>query len=68
MSDVLIISYGSFGNFGAFLGKQKLQVFYPKKHKANEDNGINLGLPRFTPISWQLLNKTTEQKQFMIKF
>ena len=58
MSDVLILSYGSYGDFGALFGKDKKQVLYPKGHKTHDETGVNMGLPRFVPIPWKLRNKT----------
>ena len=53
MSDVVILSYGTYGDFGALLGKDKKQVLYPKSHKAHDETGVNQGLPRFMPIPWK---------------
>ena len=58
MSDVLIMSYGSYGDFGALLGDDKLQVLYPKSHKTHDETGVNLGIPRFVPIPWDVINNT----------
>ena len=54
MCDVLIMSYGSYGDFGALLGRSKKQVLYPKLHKTHDESGVNLGgMPRFVPIPWK---------------
>ncbi|XP_063721859.1 uncharacterized protein LOC134848377 isoform X2 [Symsagittifera roscoffensis] len=54
MSEVLILSYGSYGDFGALLGRDKKHVLYPGKHKAHDETGVNLGLPHFLPIPWNI--------------
>ncbi|XP_075246836.1 uncharacterized protein LOC142340205 isoform X2 [Convolutriloba macropyga] len=58
MSDVLVMSYGSYGDFGALFGKDKQMVLYPKNHKTHDETGINLGVPRFVPIPWTEKNDT----------
>ena len=55
-ADVVILTYGTFGDFGAILGKDKKEVLYPKGHEAHDESGINWGrLPGFTPLDWKRL-------------
>ena len=62
MSDVLVMSYGSYGDFGGLLGKDKKRVLYPLGHKTHFETRVNTGIiPRFLPIPWTYLNDTNTQ-------
>ncbi|XP_075246840.1 uncharacterized protein LOC142340207 isoform X2 [Convolutriloba macropyga] len=62
MSDVLVMSYGSYGDFGGLLGKDKKRVLYPQGHKTHFETRVNTGIiPRFLPIPWTYLNDTHAQ-------
>ena len=57
MSDILIMSYGSYGYFGALFGHEKQQILYPNKHKTHDLTEVNQGnMPRFVPITWSEKN------------
>merc|ERR1712029_185765 len=55
MSDVAIMTYGSFGEYGALMTCDK-DVYYPKFHLTNNKSRIHLGIKRFQGIPW---NKTS---------
>ncbi|XP_075255067.1 uncharacterized protein LOC142347616 isoform X2 [Convolutriloba macropyga] len=57
LADVVILTYGSFGDFGALFGTNKLPVYYPINHPSHNETGVNKGLPGFKGLPWTILNK-----------
>ncbi|XP_075250316.1 uncharacterized protein LOC142342701 isoform X1 [Convolutriloba macropyga] len=57
LADVVILTYGSFGDFGALFGTNRLPVYYPIKHPSHDETGVNKGLPGFKGLPWTILNK-----------
>ncbi|XP_075256803.1 uncharacterized protein LOC142349251 isoform X2 [Convolutriloba macropyga] len=55
LADVVIMTYGTFGAFGAVLTRDKDEVILPSYHKGLEEPGLNKQLPRFTKINWTLV-------------
>ena len=53
MADVTIVTYGSFGDFGGLLYKDKHEVLFPKGHPAHDETGLNAGVPRFHGIDFK---------------
>ena len=53
MADVTIVTYGSFGDFGGLLYKDKFEVLFPKGHPAHDETGLNSGVPRFHGIDFK---------------
>ena len=54
MGDVSIITYGSYGIFGALLTKDKA-IFHPKGHPALNEFQLNEGdTPHFHPLPWSI--------------
>jgi len=54
MADVSILTYGTYGVFGAILTKEK-DIFYAKDHGTGNYTGVNFGIPRFTAIPWKYI-------------
>ncbi|XP_063717273.1 uncharacterized protein LOC134844498 [Symsagittifera roscoffensis] len=54
-ADVVVLSYGTYGDFGALLTRDKQEILYPKDHLGNMETGLLGGLPRFTAIPWKPL-------------
>ena len=54
MADVAIVTYGSFGDFGGLLYKDKQEVLFPLGHPAHNETGVNDGVPTFQGIEWTL--------------
>ena len=52
MVDVSIMTYGTFGYFGALLTKDKV-VYYPKNHPIPKKNRIDVGIPELIGIEWK---------------
>ncbi|XP_075257598.1 uncharacterized protein LOC142349741 [Convolutriloba macropyga] len=55
LADVVIMTYGTFGAFGAVLTRDKDEVILPSYHKGLEEPGLNEQLPKFTKINWTLV-------------
>ena len=54
-SDVVILTYGTFGDSAAILGTDKKEIIFPYGHILHNQTGLNmLTIPRLTPIYWQL--------------
>ena len=51
MADVAILTYGTFGDYGALLNKDK-DTYFPKNHPTHNETGVNFGIPRFYAIPW----------------
>ena len=58
MVDVSIMTYGSFGDFGVLLTRDKV-AYFPKNHPAHKETGVNLGIPGFIGLEWTNLPNTT---------
>ena len=63
MADVALLTYGSFGDFGGLLYKDKREVLFPLGHPMhggpeNHRTGVNFGMPPFKGITWTV---TTNQ-------
>ena len=54
MADVAILTYGSFGDFGGLLYKDKREVLFPLGHPSHNETGVNFGVPTFKGITWKL--------------
>ena len=54
MADVAIVTYGSYGDFGGLLYKDKQEVLFPLGHPAPNETGVNDGVPTFQGIHWTL--------------
>ena len=56
MADVVVQTYGSFGDMGAILGRDKKEVLFPRGHKDHYEKYFgNKLLPGYTPIRWNRL-------------
>ena len=56
MVDVSVLTYGTFGDFGALMTRNKV-VYFPKNHPAHDETGVNMGvLPGFIGIEWKNLS------------
>ena len=54
MADVAILTYGSFGDFGGLLYKDKREVLFPLGHPSHNETGVNFGVPTFKGIPWKI--------------
>ena len=52
MADVALLTYGSFGDFGGLLYKDKREVLFPLGHPMHNRTGVNFGVPPFKGITW----------------
>ena len=52
MADASILTYGTFGDFGALMNKDKV-AYFPKNHPAHNSTGVNAGIPGFVGIEWK---------------
>ena len=64
MADVALLTYGSFGDFGGLLYKDKREVLFPLGHPMHggpEDHrtGVNFGMPPFKGLTWTVTSEVS---------